>query len=245
MRFKPPAHAPDLAIIDVELSDGSGLDLVHELTSDHYQPIPIILSAACLTLPEDYDFSLTQVVATVDKPLNGLQLNHLLARKLGHNLPESGGVEQDVDIAARWLSELNLIVAEDNKVNQMVIKGQLAKLGISARVEDNGQALLDSLESQDEHFDVVLLDCEMPVLDGWSTARAVRVIEREQQSGAPLLLVGISAYALASEREKALAAGMDDYLVKPVNRDDLPALFIKYQSRIERSRELGNCWNCP
>ena len=88
----------------------------------------------------------------------------------------------------------------------------LAKIGFNAHVADNGQEGLDILEAQ--HFDLVLMDCQMPVLDGYEATKAIRERENENsQSRMPI--IALTANAMIGDADKCLAAGMDDYLSKP------------------------------
>jgi PAS domain S-box-containing protein len=115
------------------------------------------------------------------------------------------------------LACLKILVVEDTPINQKVIVNQLKRLGIvSATCVSNGREALDQLEYQ--AYDIVLMDCLMPVLDGYETTKALRL--REGQ-GCHTTVIAMTANALKGDREKCLAAGMDDYLSKPVDLDDL------------------------
>lgn len=109
-----------------------------------------------------------------------------------------------------------ILVAEDNPVNQRVAEHVLAQLGFSSRIVGDGRAALEALEQ--EPFDLVLLDCQMPELDGFETAQAIRSHERE---GTHLPIVAMTARALEGDREACLEAGMDDYLTKPLRKQEL------------------------
>jgi CheY-like chemotaxis protein len=127
---------------------------------------------------------------------------------------------------------LRVLVAEDNPVNQIVSAEMLSALGCECQVVDNGQAALDALESAS--FDVLLMDCQMPVMDGCKAARAIR--ERElTETGRPRLpIVAITAGAMKDDRDRALAAGMDDYISKPFGFRTLQSVLQRW--RPARSR---------
>ncbi|MCC6409144.1 MAG: response regulator, partial [Planctomycetes bacterium] len=115
-------------------------------------------------------------------------------------------------------SELHVLVVEDNAVNQRVVLRMLEKLGAQAVAVSGGAAALEATATQT--FDLVLMDCQMPGMDGFTAARAIR--EREVAHGrARLPIVALTANALSGDRERCLEAGMDDYLTKPVSMGDL------------------------
>jgi CheY-like chemotaxis protein len=130
-----------------------------------------------------------------------------------------------------------VLIVEDNEVNALVVRGMLDQMGVhSDRVTDGRQAI-DALHaqgttSQHPRYDLVLMDCQMPVLDGWAATREWRQHEKQRgrvrggegRVGAPqkrMPIVALTASAAAGERERCLDAGMDDYLSKPFSREDL------------------------
>ncbi len=127
-------------------------------------------------------------------------------------------------------SGLRVLVVEDNPINQMVISGLLRKLGIQPRLASSGVEAVDLLREQHAAFDLALMDCEMPRLDGYDTTRAIRAMERHL--GQPRLrIVALTAHALPEHREACLAAGMDDYLSKPLMLPTLVALLGRHFPR--------------
>ena len=124
------------------------------------------------------------------------------------------------------LSHVKILVVEDTPVNQKVVRNQLKLLGyLNVVCVDHGQMALDRLAQ--ESFDVILMDCQMPVLDGYETSRCIR-----QQYGDRPPIIAMTAHALEGEREKCLGAGMDDYITKPVNRDHLGQILEVWLSHV-------------
>lgn len=123
------------------------------------------------------------------------------------------------------LQEIDILIVEDTKINQKVILQQLKRLGYAADCVNNGQEALDRLESAD--YDIVLMDCQMPVLDGYAATEQLRIRENTQPKSRTVV-IGLTAYAMKGDREKCLAAGMDDYLSKPVSMSDLAATLEKW-----------------
>ncbi|MGE8306221.1 MAG: response regulator [Pseudomonas kermanshahensis] len=139
---------------------------------------------------------------TLRRILQGHEPEHPLANP--HTSPEEG--------------RARILLVEDNPVNQLVAKGMLAKLGCQVQLATQGAEALAWLEQED--FDLVLMDCNMPVMDGYEASRRIR------QSGRwpDLPIVALTANAMPEERERCRAAGMNDYLAKPFRREELLAL---------------------
>jgi CheY-like chemotaxis protein len=104
------------------------------------------------------------------------------------------------------------LVVEDNVVNQKVAVGQLRLLGLDAKVAGSGAEAIDTL--REGGYDLILLDCQMPDVDGYEVAAEIRRLENGERR---IPIVAVTAYVLEGERERCLAAGMDDYLPKPVS----------------------------
>jgi CheY-like chemotaxis protein len=122
---------------------------------------------------------------------------------------------------------LRVLVAEDNEDNQLIIELLLAKKGVDVTVVGNGKEALGQLDRK--RFDLVLMDLEMPEMGGFEAVTALR--ERELGTGRRVPVIALSAHALVGYREKCLAAGMDDYLTKPIDPDILYATLDEYASR--------------
>ena len=116
-----------------------------------------------------------------------------------------------------------ILLVEDNLVNQKVATAMIKKLGCTVTVARNGAVALKVIS--DQRFDLIFMDCQMPIMDGFETTRAIR-----QMVGAirDIPIVAMTAHALKEDRQKCLDAGMDDYLSKPVHRDELLAVLQKY-----------------
>jgi CheY-like chemotaxis protein len=116
---------------------------------------------------------------------------------------------------------LRILVAEDNAVNQKLISRLLERLGYAPRLVDNGLQCLDALRR--EAYDLVFMDCQMPEMDGYAASAAIRsgaAGERNRR----LHIVALTAAAMAGDREKCVAAGMNAYLTKPIQAIDLTHL---------------------
>jgi len=124
-----------------------------------------------------------------------------------------------------------VMVVEDNPINQLLVQRQLERLGYAAVVYDNGIAALDAFP--DASFDVVLMDWQLPGIDGLETTRRLRTFEREHQR-APIPIVAMTASALPGDRSRCLEAGMDDFIAKPVSMVTLGRVVQRWCANAER-----------
>jgi len=136
-----------------------------------------------------------------------------------------GESRQDAAGAPLETGRYRLLLAEDNPINQLVALGQLEVLGYQADAAGNGHEVLRALDRL--HYDLVLMDCQMPELDGYETSRLIR--EAESLAGkSPVPIIAVTAHAMKGDREKCLAAGMNDYLSKPFRQDDLGLMLARW-----------------
>ena len=204
--------SPDLLITD-------DLDCVLSLRPASKAPI-LLISAYGNFLPGEQAANLAPLQQQA-RPLARGALYQALRRVLAR--VEEGVAVQQADKPARG-GRGRILLVEDNPVNQLVAKGMLAKLGCETSVAAHGAEALELLES--ESFDLVLMDCNMPVMDGYEASRRIR------QSGRwpNLPIVALTANAMPEERERCRAAGMNDYLAKPFRREELEALIDHWAS---------------
>lgn len=113
--------------------------------------------------------------------------------------------------------KISILVAEDNFVNQRLVKELLERKGYEITIVDNGLKVFDAMENK-KNFDMVLMDVQMPVMDGLEATSIIREIEKE--SGGHIPIIGITAYSMKADRERCIEAGMDDYLAKPFTKDE-------------------------
>ncbi len=141
----------------------------------------------------------------------------------------------------------HILIAEDNHVNQRVAVLQLRQIGFAADVVSNGEEAVAAMGST--NYDLVLMDCQMPIMDGFEATREIR--KTEIRTGRHVPIVAMTAHAMEGDREKCIAEGMDDYISKPVNPVVLSAILEKWlQIELEKPREKTKeevipkrCWN--
>ena len=140
--------------------------------------------------------------------------------------PHSNGVQ--VPVLSPIAEGSRVLLAEDNKINQVVGVKQLKKLGYTVDVAANG---LEAVEAwQREKYSLILMDCQMPEMDGYEASRKIRELEKGLNSP-PVRIIAMTANAMQGARELCLAAGMDDYISKPVNQVELKSVLEKTAMR--------------
>ena len=170
-----------------------------------------------------------EFAACLAKPARPRELREALIRALrGASKEEREGTPRRAsgDLMGRFAGRKGrILLVEDNPVNQQVALGILGKLGLRARAAGNGAEALAALEEED--FDLVLLDVQMPVMDGLEAARSVRDPGSSVRDHR-IPLIAMTAHAMQGDREACLAAGMDDYLPKPVKPGALAELLERW-----------------
>ena len=133
--------------------------------------------------------------------------------------------------------QLNIMVVEDNLVNQKVMKSMLNRLGYTCTLVENGELAVDAFASQDWH--IIFMDCQMPILDGYQATAQIRAQEKElnQSNGRSSYIIAVTANVLEQDVQKCYAAGMDNYISKPIRKEILLALIEKY----EQSNLIHDC----
>jgi len=180
---------------------------------------PILLVAAYGNFLPSEEANALMPIQQQARPLARNALYQTLRRTLQGNplvSPDTTGV--DIILQRR----ASILLVEDNPVNQLVAKGMLSKLGCEVVVAAHGGEALEALEIRD--FDLVLMDCNMPVMDGYEASRQIRRSGRWPQ----LPIVALTANAMPEERDRCRAAGMNDYLAKPFRREELGTLIDQW-----------------
>jgi CheY-like chemotaxis protein len=134
--------------------------------------------------------------------------------------------EPSAETLEQSVRSLRILLADDNIVNQRLVMRTLEKRGCFVGVATTGHEVLLALEQ--ERFDVILMDIQMPTMGGWETASAIR--QREQEHGGHVPIIAMTAYASQKNRERCLAAGMDDYVTKPIEVSVLLATIARVVS---------------
>jgi signal transduction histidine kinase/CheY-like chemotaxis protein len=202
-----------VAILDMQMPDMDGLALARAIRAD-----PLIAPTRLVLLSsagQPAAADLPGIDLALNKPVRLALLRDALFQLVHGRTPEPPPPRPEP--TAPQLTG-RVLLAEDNLVNQKVACGMLRKLGLTVEVADNGAAALERIAAGP--YDLVLMDVQMPVMDGFAAPRALR--ERERQAGGPRLpVIAMTANAMSGDRDLCLEAGMDDYLSKPVRLAEL------------------------
>jgi two-component system sensor histidine kinase/response regulator len=219
---------PSAIIMDYELSDHGGPWLAAAIHACAAPPAALILLTSLSTSLSDAHMLLIDRVVT--KPAKTAVLVRTLAELTQIARPSVPA--SDIGPVALAFSGMKILLAEDNPVNQKLATRLLQRLGASVQVAANGIEVLQALRQSD--FDAVLMDCQMPQMDGYEATRQLR--SRAGQARNPNIpVIALTAHALATDRAKCLAAGMNDYLTKPINPAHLRQALTRALPAIDRS----------
>ncbi len=213
---------PDLAIIDVSTDGCDELLLAASLL-----PALSELTKLFIVPPQAISGSLQEArIRFIQKPILPRELIQAILDTPNDTSDQPTSVQASVSQPSTPSLEprpLRILIAEDSPVNQEVLTGLLKFAGYQYRVADNGAEAVRLYEGDD--FDVVLMDVEMPIMDGFEAARRIR--RRERVNGHHIPIIALTAHAVSGFREQCLSAGMDDYLTKPIEPEKLFAALEK------------------
>jgi two-component system sensor histidine kinase/response regulator len=187
---------------------------------DANAPVALLCSG---TLPASGSAFMRRVSVEIPKPVKSSMLYDFLLSRSSVATPRA-----ERDPATRF--DASVLLVEDNPVNVEVASAMLRQTGCQVTVATNGRRALEILE--ESSFDLVLMDCQMPGLDGYASTRMIR--EREASTGAHQRIVAVTAHTLAGDREACLAAGMDDYMAKPFSPLQMRAMLLANLARDAR-----------
>lgn len=227
----------DVAFLDMSMPKMDGAMLGKLLqTSPHFNGIKLIMMTSMSqegdaqhfadlgfhayfpkpTTTEDLFEALSVVVDAGDTLKNAVPLvTHNYLTTLSHkNIPAPTKEPQ------QWAQIASILLVEDNHINQLVVLGILEEFGITPTVANNGIEALDKLNNEANKFNIIIMDCQMPEMDGYQTTRAIRL----GQAGVEYMkttIIAMTANAMIGDKEKCIQSGMDDYLAKPIDPDKL------------------------
>ena len=217
----------ELAILDMKMPEMDGLALARAIKQDPaLTPVRLVLLTSFGQRGHGAEAAKIGIAAYLTKPVDEADLYDCLvevldetrSRRASHLVTRHSLREQRPPVAA------HVLVAEDNEVNQKVAVKILEKLGYRVELAENGKEALAACARR--RYDAVLMDGQMPGMDGYEATRRIR--ERETRGGRRVPIIAMTASAMKGDREKCLESGMDDYVTKPVTPENLEAVLRKW-----------------
>ncbi len=225
----------EVVLLDMKMPGMNGLELAgHMRTSNEIgSPRIVMLTSVGLALTAEERATL-QISAQLTKPVRRHELRRTLISAVrlpldAETLTDCVEEEERAPVRVRRGWEPRVLLAEDNPVNQEVATAMLEDIGCRITVVGNGRLAVQAV--QREQFDLIVMDCQMPELDGFAATREIRAWEASValSSGArPLPIIAVTAHAMEGDRERCLEAGMDDHLTKPFSRTRLVEMIDRW-----------------
>lgn len=223
-----------VAVIDAIMPERDGFELVEDIKQKDRLATKTILmlsSADRLTFKEKCHEVICDAV--LEKPISQSNLFDAIAAALGVATIDSARISELKD-AQPPEHVLNVLLAEDTPANRKVVERVLAKRGHNVTSAGNGREAVDLFHQND--FDVILMDVQMPSMDGFQATDAIRKYEEEHLGSSRIPIVAMTAHAMVGDRHRCLAAGMDDYISKPISIRRLIEIVESYGQMGPRSR---------
>ncbi|WP_439631769.1 response regulator [Gemmata sp.] len=225
--------AHSLVLLDAVMPDMDGFAVAEVLAREPTPAGPVVMMLSSSDRQDDAArCRALGLAAYLVKPVKAAELRQAILRALGAGPGTPVQGTQRPGGAGAAGGPLRVLLVEDNPINQRVAVRMLEGFGHSVAVAGHGGEAVAAVGR--EPFDVVLMDVQMPVMDGFEATRLIRAGEAAAERRTPI--VAMTAHAMTGDRDRCLAAGMDDYLSKPVHRDDLAAVLARYSAAAPAAR---------
>ncbi|MBI4027235.1 MAG: response regulator [Verrucomicrobia bacterium] len=225
LRREAAARDPyDIAILDVQMPEMSGLDLARVIRADPLiAPTRLVILSSFGQRANAEEVRRLRIAAWLIKPVTSSRLFDCLVTAINTPLKEreeslsaQGATASGVSRAGTARFQAHVLLVEDNEINQEVLSLQIQKTGCTLEIASSGRESLEMLAGK--NYSLVFMDCQMPEMSGYDVAREIR---RREGKTRHMPIIALTAHAMSGDREKCLAAGMDDYLSKPVREAEL------------------------
>lgn len=230
---KHTSNPYNLILLDMMMPGMDGVQVIEQIkiNSDEFNKVKIIV----LSSSADTDMHISSIDKGANqcmtKPIRQSELYNAIANSFHHATADAS---EEIENNRKSTSEsspsydINILLVEDNKINQKVAMGYLKTLGLKADLAMDG---IKALEAMDEkQYDLVLMDCQMPVMDGFTATKEIRM--RESKSESHVKIIAMTANSMKGDKEKCIIAGMDDYLSKPLKRETFKVMIEKWMAEV-------------
>ncbi len=211
----------DCIMVDLNMPDMDGLALAQHIRGDKESPAKLVMVTGENVHASRYRYALGDFDAIIEKPATFARIGEVLADLQHTPRPEPAA---PVSHAAP-LAGLRILVAEDVPTNQLIMRDLLESLGATVDMADNGQLAIEQLAAAGKALDLILMDIQMPEMDGMEATRRIRA--GQVRPGIPI--IALTAHALEDERQRAIASGMNDFLTKPIEPAQLIAMIQRWK----------------
>jgi len=230
----------DFVVLDMHMPDMNGLEVAQTIRSDAaFKDLKMIMLTSVGLRGDAKMARDSGIIAYLTKPVRQAELyaTFIKALSFDDNQPGQQIITKYNIVDNIPTFDLSVLVAEDNETNQEVAKGMLKKFGCRVDFVENGFRAVTAVMKKE--YDLVLMDCQMPEMDGYEATMAIRAHEQNSEKGNILKIVALTAHALDGDRERCLAVGMDDYMSKPFRQEDLQEILRKlFPDKMIRPRQI-------
>ena len=219
-----------IALLDIQLPGMSGVALGELIKNDlQLRTCSVVLMSAHEETWEQQQLQEKSFSGFLPKPVKRQTVADTLARFSKKGMPPTATTAKpqlsELKLPLEERTNIAILVVEDNPINQLVSEGILSKLDFQVNSADNGKIALELMQTQS--YDLIFMDCQMPEMDGYQTTAAIRS-STGLATGSHTPIIAMTANAMTGDREKCLAAGMDDYISKPLEPQELLDMVVKW-----------------
>ncbi len=220
----------DLAILDFMMPGMDGIALAKEIKSnENIKKTPLIILTSMGLIGESEQAKKVGVRYCLSKPVRQSHLYNTLLNTLYSNPTENACVSEENTTINPNLSA-KILLAEDNEINRLVASETLLQLGYDIEFAHDGQAAVNAVKTS--NFDIILMDCHMPIMNGFEATHAIRTFEKKHRQ-TPTVIIAVTADAMQGDRQACIDAGMDDYLSKPYSATKIHNILKYWLENIE------------
>ncbi len=225
----------ELALVDAVMPETDGFELAATIQSFPGPAPAVVLMLGSASQPADFErCHELRIAAHLIKPLRRAELLAAVAGIAGKAPPETAAEPPEGTECARGTRPLEILVAEDHPINQKVAQRLLEKAGHRVMMVPNGRLAVEAIASR--RFDVVLMDLHMPEMNGFEAVAAIR--QQERREGGHVPVIAMTAAAMKGDQERCLAAGMDGYVSKPIQPQELFAALEPYSIHLDPHKDF-------